>query len=58
MNKILQRLSPKDRELVEMKDSGLTYKQMASNLETTPKGIESRLKRIRRDAEEWRKGVG
>lgn len=55
---LLQRLSPKDRELVEMKDSGLTYRQMASNLETTPKGIESRLKRIRRDAEEWRKGVG
>lgn len=55
---LLQRLSPQDLELVAMKDSGRTYKQMASNLRSTPKGIESRLRRIRRDAEEWRKGVG
>lgn len=53
-----QRLSPQDRKLVEMRDSGLTYKQMASNLGSTRKGIESRLRRLRRDAEEWRKGVG
>ena len=53
-----QKLSPQDRKLVEMKDSGLTYRQMASNLGSTPKGIESRLKRLRRDTEEWRKGVG
>lgn len=51
-------LSSQDLKLIEMKDSGLTYKEMASNLGSTPKGIESRLRRIRRHAQEWKKDVG
>lgn len=55
---IRDQLNPADLELLELKEEGLSRPEIASRIGTTPKGMDSRWNRIRRQIQQWREDAG
>lgn len=55
---LAQQLPPNDQLIIGMKSEGYTYKDIARRIGSTPKGVESRMKRIRRESQERKDKAG